>query len=216
MYAVVYKGRVIVGPMIWNRALYQGSLEREGISVNLPRVAPDQWPYIINDDAKIMPVEEVRPEINPMVEYYYGPLWTITETTAVANYEVHDSPIDSARNNFKQQAADQRWKKEIAGTKVTIQNHEVTIDTTRDGRNIFIQKLNTMGDNDTVTWKFPEGWLTINKLELSSIVTAAANYVQSCFDWEKSVNDQLDAAGTKAELLAVEIVPQPQQPNVGE
>ena len=70
MYAVVYKDRVIVGPMAWHRGIFEGSLEKEGIKVQLARVAPEEMPQIINEDAKIMLVEENRPEMNPMVEYY--------------------------------------------------------------------------------------------------------------------------------------------------
>lgn len=206
MYAVVYKNRVIVGPMDWNRAIFQGSLEKEKVQVMLPRVAPEELPYIINDDSRIMLVEEVRPPVKPLVEYYYGPLWDVSGSKAIANYEVHDSPIEASRYNLKNLAAEERWKREVAGTKVNIQNTEITVDTSRDGRNIFVQKLNLMAEEETVNWKFPEGWLTLSKTELGQIVAAGAAYIQSCFDWEKNINDQLDAATTKEELLAVEIV----------
>jgi hypothetical protein len=206
MYAVVYKNRVIVGPMDWNRAIFQGSLEKEKILVTLPRVAPQELPYIINEDVKIMIVEEIRPEINPMVEYYYGPLWDLTGNCAIANYQINDTSIDSARINFKQQAADERYKKEIAGMKINIQDIEVTIDTSRDGRNIFIQKYGLMSENETVNWKFPESWLTLTKSELGSVVAAVDTHIQSAFDWEKTINDEIDAATTKEELLDIKIV----------
>jgi hypothetical protein len=206
MYAVVYKNKVIVGPMNWNRGIFQGSLEKEGVKKTIPRIAPEQLPYIVNEDAKIMSVEENRPNMNPMVEFYYGPLWEITETTAIANYEVHDTPIESAKVNFKNQATDERYKKEVAGTSINIQDTNVTLDTSRDGRNIFLQKHSLMGENDIVNWKFPEGWLAITKPELSQIVKVGADYIQSCFDWEKGINDQIDSASTKEELLAIEII----------
>jgi hypothetical protein len=213
MYAVVYKDKVIVGPMVWNRGIFEGSLERKDIKTSLPRVAPEQLPFVINEDAKIMLVEENRPEMNPMVEYYYGPLWDVSGEKAIANYEVHDSPIAFAQVNFRQQAADERWKKEIVGTKINIQNTEVTIDTSRDGRNIFVQKYSLMADNETVNWKFPEGWLTLTKAELGQIVNAGAAHIQSAFDWEKTINEQIDAATTKEELLAIEIVEKPVEPS---
>jgi hypothetical protein len=206
MYAVVYKNRVIVGPMVWNRGIFQGSLEKEKIETSLPRVAPEELPLVINEDAKIMAVEEVRPQMNPMVEYYYGPTWDLTGVKAIANYDVIDTPIEFAKINFKNQAAGERWKKEVAGTKINIQNTEVTIDTSRDGRNIFVQKYSLMTENETVNWKFPEGWLTLTKTELGDIVNGGASYIQSCFDWEKTINDEIDAATTKEQLLSIEIV----------
>jgi len=206
MYAVVYKNNVIVGPMDWNRAIFSGSLSKEQIEVVLPRVAPEDLPYVINEDAKICLVNENRPEINPMVEYYYGPLWDTTGDIAIANYEVVDTPIEFAKVNFKNQAADERYKKEVSGTKLNIQNTEVTIDTSRDGRNIFVQKYSLMAENETVNWKFPEGWLTLSKSELGQIVAAGAAHIQSSFDWEKTINDQIESATTKEDLLAIQIV----------
>jgi len=212
MYAVVYKNRVIVGPMNWNRAIYESSLEKEGIVINLPRVAPEELPIIINDDAKIMEVEETRPEINPMVQYYYGPLWDVSGTKAIASYNVVDTPIEFAKGNFKEQAAIVRYQKEVSGAKINIQDIEVKVDTSREGRNVFIQKLSTMGDSDTANWKFPEGWLTLTKAEFASIIAAGFAHVQSAFDWEKNINDQIEASTTKEELLAIEIL-EPQQTN---
>jgi hypothetical protein len=206
MYAVVYKDMVIVGPMDWNRAIFQGSLERQNIVVGLPRVAPDTLPYVVNDDARIMMVEERRPEINQLVEYHYGPLWDVSGSMAIANYEIYDIQIDSARYNLKVQAAEERWKKEIAGTIVNIQGSDFTLDTTREGRNIFLQKYSLMSDGDIVNWKFPEGWVLLTKEELGTVIAAGASYIQTCFDWEKNISDLIDAATTKEELLAIEIV----------
>lgn len=206
MFAVVYKNRVIVGPMGWNRGLFEGSLEREKINQTLPRVPPDELPYVVNEDAKIMAVEEVRPEINPLAEYYYGPLWDVSGDKAIATYEVHDTPIEFARSNYKAQAADERWKKETAGTKVTVQATEVTVATDRDARNLFVQKHTLLQDGESCNWKFPEGWLTLSKQELGEVVVAAATYVQGCFDWEKTINDQIDQATTKEQLAAIQIL----------
>lgn len=206
MYAVIYKNRVLVGPMGWNRAIFQGALEKQKITDGLPRVAPEELPLIINEDARIALVEENRPQINTLVEFYYGPLWDLDGDVAIANYEVHDTPIESAKFNLKGLAAEERWKKEEAGTVINIQEQTVTLDTSREGRNIFLQKYSLMAESDTVNWKFPEGWLTLAKTELGQIVAAGATYIQSCFDWERDINDQIDIANTKEELLAIEIV----------
>lgn len=204
MYAVVYKNRVIVGPMDWNRGIFQGSLEKEGIKNTIPRVPPEQLPYIVTEDAKVMSVIENRPTINPMVEYYYGPLWEITETNAVANYEIHDSPLDGAKVNFRNQAADERYKKEISGTKVTLNGIKVSLNTDRASRDQFVQKLVAIGQN-TINWKFPEAWLTLSKTDLETIVETIDNHVQTAFDWEFSKNQEIDAATTKQELVAIQI-----------
>ena len=211
MYAVVYKNRVIVGPMAWNRGIFQGSLAKEKIQIQLPRVPPDEWPLVVNEDAFIVPVQENRPALNPLVEYYYGPLWDIQSDLVIANYDIWDQDIGSARLNLKSQAAAERYRKEVTGPTHVVQGTTVTLDTSRDGRNIFVQKLAFMADGDTVNWKFPEAWLLLTKSDLAGVVQEGAAHIQSCFDWEKDISDQIDAAQTKQELLAIPILPQPPQ-----
>jgi hypothetical protein len=212
MYAVIYDNKVLVGPMNWNRGMFQGALERKNIRYPLSRTAPDNLPLIIDEHAKIMRVDEIRPQMNPLVEFYYGPLWDITEETAIANYEVHDSPIESMRYNLKQVAAQERYNKEVLGTTVTIQDKTVTIDTNRGARDIFVQKYLLMADSDLVNWKFPETWLTLTKQDLSLAVQAGDQYIQSCFDWELNITEQIDLAETKEQLLAIVII-EPEQNN---
>jgi hypothetical protein len=206
MYAVIYDNKVVVGPINWNRGMFQGALERKGIQYPLSRTAPNNLPLTIDEHAKIMRVEEIRPQMNPLVEFYYGPLWDITEEAAIANYEVHDSPIESMRYNLKQLAAQARYSKEVLGTTVTIQDKTVTIDTNRGARDIFVQKYLLMTESVTVNWKFPETWLTLTKSDLGLCVTAANQYIQQCFDWELNISEQIDQAQNKQELLAVTIV----------
>ena len=205
MYAVIYDNKVLVGPMNWNRGMFQGALEKKGISYELSRTAPNNLPLIIDEHAKIMRVDEIRPEMNPLLEFYYGPLWDITEETAIANYEVHDSPIESMRYNLKQLAAQERYNKEVLGTTVIIQDHVVTIDTNRGARDVFVQKYLLMADSDTVNWKFLSTWLTLTKQDLGLIVQVIDQHVQTCFDWEADISNQLDLADTKQALLAVAI-----------
>lgn len=211
MYAVVYKNSVIAGPIDWNRAFFSFALDQVGVSnVALPRTPYESFPHVIDSDTVIHKVTEVRDEFNPMVQYLRGPLFTITDTEVVARYEVMNTEIEFARNNFKEQAATERYKKEVAGTKVVIQNQELFVTTRRIEREDFAKKASLLNDTGTVNWKFSEGWLQVNKAELLQIATAIEAHVQSAFDWEKSISDQIDAAQSAQELLAIQIVEQPQ------
>lgn len=205
-YAIVHKNRVIIGPVNWSQKYFIDILKiRYKIIANIPGINPSEFPYVIDENTKIHQVLENKPEINSMIQYHYGPLWDLSDSIAIANYEVRDTHIETARNNFRSIAADERYKKEIAGTTIVLQGLEVTLDTSRDGRNIFVQKLLLMGDEQTANWKFPEGWLTITKSELSTIVQIGANYIQECFDWEKTINEQIDICNTGEELLSLNI-----------
>ena len=205
MYALIYQNRVIVGPMDWNRALFSGALESKKITFGLPRVAPETLPLIVNEETKICTVTEVREEINPLVQYHYGPLWDVSGDVAIATYQATNTQIEFARDNYKNAIAAKRYLKEISGGTTVIQGTNVSLDTTRDGRNIFVQKYMLMGENDTVHWKFPEGWLLLTKSELGQTVAAGAAHIQAAFDWELSKAEAVDAAQTTEELLLINI-----------
>jgi hypothetical protein len=206
MYAIVHKGRVVLGPLAWAQKYYASVLKvRHRIDANIPGQAPEVLPYTIDENTTIHEVIENKPNIDQMTQYHYGPLWDITGSVVVANYEIRDQEIESARNNFRAVAAFERYKKEISSVKATVQGIEVTADTSRDGRAIFLQKFLLMGDTDTVNWKFPEAWLTLTKAELGAVIQTGAMHIQSAFDWERNINLQIDAAQNGEELHAIVI-----------
>jgi hypothetical protein len=212
LYVIVHKGRVVLGPLAWAQKYYTDVLKiRHRVQANIPGQAPETLPYVIDEDTKIHLVEENKPNFDAMTEYHYGPLWDLSNDVVIANYEVKQQEIEVSRNNFRNLAAFERYKKEITGVKVTIQDTEVTGDTSREGRNTFLQKLAVMGDEEVANWKFPEGWLALTKTNLNTVVQAGAAHIQAAFDWEKEINDQIDAAETAEELHAIEIETKPER-----
>lgn len=206
-YAIVHKNKVIIGPMSWSQKYFTSVLKlRHKIDANIPGNVPTELPYIINDVTSIREVTENRSEINTMTQYYYGPIWDLSNDVIVANYEIKDIPLESVKNVIRSKLASERYKKEIAGTKLSLQNSEITIDTSRDGRNIYIQKLLTMNDNETVNWKFSECWLTISKEELKTVAKTCSDYIQESFNWEKTINQQIDSCLTVEELLNLDFM----------
>jgi len=208
MYAIIHKNRVIVGPKEWNRAFFTFSLKSvvPG-NVLLPRTPSDDIiPMIINADTKIVKAEVIKDEFNPMTQGLSGPYWTINDDTVTAEYRATDMPLESARQNFKNLAASERYNQEISGAKTVIQNVEVTINTNRGSRDIFVQKYLLMSEADIIGWKFPEAWLNLSKSDLGQVVKAGEDHVQSCFVWEKAICDQIDAAQSAEELLTITIV----------
>jgi hypothetical protein len=207
LYAIKHKNRVVLGPLAWAQKYFTTVLKvRHRIDANVPGKAPEVLPWIINEDTSIHEVVKNEPELDTMTQAYHGPFWDLSGDVIVANYEVHNLQIESARDNFRTIAAFERYKKEISSVRVKIQEIEVTADTSREGRNIFLQKFLLMSDTDTVNWKFPEAWLTLTKQELGTVIQTGASHIQSAFDWEKQINDQIDEAMTAEELYAIEIV----------
>jgi isochorismate synthase EntC len=210
MYAIVYKNKVIVGPSEWSRAFFTNALKKIGIeNTILPRTPFDIFPHRFNDDTVIHRVTVIRENFKPRTQYLRGPSFVINEQGVVATYEAVDTEIEFARGNFKEHAAYERRKKEQSGITVTVQNTKLFISTHKEKREEFANKAALMSETDTVNWKFNQQWLTLTKAELLDIAKAIETHVQSAFDWEKSISDQIDSAETAEELMAIEIVTSP-------
>lgn len=207
MYVLVHKERVLVGPRDWNRAMFDGALEKLGIQFLLPRRDPLTLPIIIDENTYVTRAEMFIPQHNAKTHSYVGPYWDLTDkNVAKGTYQIKERPLGSIKEILIAEVAAERWNKEVNGGKFTIKGIEVSLDTSREGRNIFLQKYSLMGDNDTVNWKFPEGWLTLTKQELGAVVMAGAAHIQAAFDWEKAKVEEIQAASNTATLEAITIV----------
>lgn len=206
--------RVLVGPRDWHPPMFEGALERVGIQFPVPRREPESWPMVIDEDTYITECEMVIPEHNPKIETYYGPFWDFSNPVRVlANHQIKDRDMGSVKDALKAIVAAERYQAEIVGPTMTLQGQEVSLDTTREGRNIFVQKWALMGDQDTVNWKFPETWLILTKSELGQVIGVGAAHIQGAFDWELGKVEDIDAATTLAELDAIDTAwPQPPTP----
>jgi hypothetical protein len=203
MFVLQHKGRVLNGPMDWNRGMFSGTLEDLKIDFPLPREFPGVSPFVIDQDTSVF-IAELHPhEYNPLTEYLHGPFWQFTADRAIGTYQTVENPIDLIKGTMKNIVTNNRYAKEIAGAKVTIQGKEVTVDTARGARDVFIQKLLLMVDGTTVNWKFPEGWLLLTKADLQSAVAAGVAHVQGSFDWEVDKHAEIDACTTVEALKAV-------------
>jgi hypothetical protein len=214
MYAIIHKNQVLVGPKDWDKAFFSYVLEQKGITTLLPRTATETLPHVIDADTYIQKVTVTQDEFNPMTQYLRGPLFTIAEDTVTAHYEVVDTVIELARNNFKQKAAEERYKKEVSGIKVTLQENEYSVTTQRVDRDIFAVNAMLLGDNETLNFKFSEGFVQLTKSDLLTVSNAIKAHVQAAFTWESNIFAQIDAAETAEQLLAIEIVEAPQTPTV--
>lgn len=213
MYALVHKNKVISGPRSWNRAFFEFILKRKKIeSGTIPKNPTETLPYQIDAETYIMSATVVKAELNPFIQHHRGPLWEIQGDTAIATYEAVDTELEFAKSNYKNFLAATRYEKEVAGTTVTVQDREVSVDTSREGKVAFYQHYSVMGKDDTVDWKFSEGWLTLSKTEFGIVVQAITDHVQSAFGWEKEISEQIDGETVLEDLVKYEeiISPKPE------
>lgn len=203
---------VLLGPMPWRQRMFQREIndlvDQGEISTQyvIPPVAPESNYMDLGEGLEIFPVmETITPNYELFYEQLAGPYYTYSNNQAFASYDAVAVPLEVTKGFIKNIVTDNRYKKEQAGIKLTIQGHEVTIDTARGSRDIFLQTYATMGDSETINWKFPEIWINVSKSDLGTIVNAGKNHIQSCFDWELSTHNEIDVASTVQELKAINL-----------
>ena len=199
---------VLLGPIDWNPRFIASVIQSD---LNLP-YRPEikesdklKVPYDIVENVRVRPVTFVKPEHDEKIQHLIGPYWSYTENEAIAEYRVEYKDVEIVRAELKQELAALRYQKEISGTKITLQNREVFLVTNRIERDVYTQKYLLMNQDDTIEWKFSDGWMTLTKSEMQQIVNAINDHVQSAFSWELSKSMNLDSATTHVELMSVSI-----------
>jgi len=207
MYVVVYKGSVVLGIIPWNNKYIMDVMRaRHNETIEIPYIEPaaSQFPYQVNADCIIYPAEEDRSSnVNPLIEYYYGPTWEFLETKVIAHYEVVPHTLEYAKYNYKAKAADLRYKQEIANTSVTVNGIDHEIETDRLSRTKFIEKL-SISSNESINWKFKDSWQIITKADIQIIVDKIDEHVQGAFDAEYALSLLINQSQSFIDLLAIE------------
>ena len=200
------KQTILLGPIFWRHRFIQSELDDLDIDYTVPPVEPNAY-LKITDNLEVYPIADLlTPQYDSTFEQLAGPFWNFDNNVATGHYTVLPRDLEAIKNDLRSLAAAERYRKEVAGVQVTVQNTAVTVDTSRDGRNIFIQKYTLMTDADSVQWKFPETWLTLTRSELGAVVAAGAAHVQSQFDWESTIVAQIAAANNVDDLRSIVIV----------
>ena len=207
MYVVKYKERIVLGIIPWNHQYIQDVMRnRYRMTIELPYLEPEstEFPYVVNDDITIYPANEDRdPNINPMIQQYYGPTWEFLENNVIAHYEIQPLDLHAAQSNYRARAAAYRYDKEVAGTKITINSVEYNIETDRSSRSKYAEKYIMLADNQTVNWKFAYQWVILSKQDIQNIVQAIDTHVQGAFDWELSMINTINSATSLEDLLNI-------------
>jgi len=208
MYAITYHhsyDQLILGPIEW-RPGYMATIIQQDLDLDQPpRILQsdrERVPYDILPNVRVRRVNELRPQINPKIQDYNGPFWNYVGDVANAMYYPVDKSVPNVKNDLKNIAAARRYEKEIAGITVNVDNKDIYISTDRDKRKIYFEKLVAIGDG-SITWKFGNDFLNIDKSDLEKIVQAIDTHVQAAFNWEIAKNQEIDSCSSLTELDAV-------------
>lgn len=201
---------VLLGPMPWRQRMFQREindlLEAGDITqqYTIPPVPSDTHYLALGEGLEIFPVVQSNvPAHDAIYEQLAGPYYSYANNEATETFNAVSVPLDQIKGTLKNIVTNNRYKKEVGGFKITVQSSEVTVDTSREGRQIFLDTYLAMADAETINWKFPETWINVTKSEMEQIVFAGKTHIQTCFDWELSTQNAIDAAQTEQELKAI-------------
>lgn len=206
LYVLEHNRHVINGPRAWNYRSFESTLNDElEITHTLPLSKTDESIITISDEIHIYPARYDYPIYNQRLEYLHGPFWDYSSGIATGTFEILPKSIELVKQELKQKVAVNRYNREIAGTTISINGTVYTIDTNRGNRDVYIQQYILLGNADTIQWKFPEGWVTLTKIDLGLIATECALYIQEQFKWEAERCNEIDLLETADELDNVDV-----------
>lgn len=207
MFVIVHNNYVVFGPREWNKLRFEEILREDcEVEFSLPLRNDDRSVFIINDDTKIFPVVKLDdPEYNGKTQRLQGPYWNYKDDVAEMYYVVTELPLDAAKNLLKGSVAANRYKAEVSGIKYNLNGQEITIDTTRENRDKYLQTHLTLDAGEVISWKSSEGWFDLSKEDLAGIISVYKTHIQNCFAWEKTKNEEIDAVTSLEELDAIDL-----------
>lgn len=213
-YLVHKNGDIIVTPREWNAKFIAYAIQDDyGIEVSLSQADETRVPFTIVDDIRVLPIINNEPQYDPRIQFLAGPIWTITETEAIADWTVQYKDLQQVKNDFKALIAAERYRREHLNTTTEVQGKTITVETGRAERQVFINSALLIPDGVSSEWKFPYDidpvtgspiWLVLSKADLQYIISVGYIYVQGCFSWEKDIcENQIDPATTHEELITI-------------
>lgn len=205
-FGLVYNNEVVVGPREYRYSAFNDFLINKGIDFELPKIYEDTV-MLGGVDFKILPVTDI---ITPNVGKYEqlsGPTIQIFDTYITETYGTEFKSIDAVKNEMKTEISANRYIKETADIKLTIQGIEVIVEADRTNKMMIIQITGLMSDTDINIFKFPKSnnWLAMTKADMNIIVMAFITQTQTAFNWEQITIEQINAATTFAELDLIDL-----------
>ncbi len=109
--------------------------------------------------------------------------------------------IDKLKEMKLAEIADKRWRAETGG----IIFNGVEIATDRESQALLMGAALAAQDDPeyTINWKAKNGWAVLDAATILAVADAVRNHVQACFDREKELQEQVEAATTIEDLNAI-------------
>lgn len=205
-YSLVRNNKIEVGPRIWSWSVFFDYLSDESLpTTDLPKSAPDQ--PIVTDEWKILPTSApTMPDwIDEPYEQLAGPFWTVHDDHVTGYYSTAPVDIEAVKGVLREKVSNNRYKVETSEFDYTIGSDTVTVDASRENRNNYFIKSLELNDGESILWKFRQGWFNTSKTDFYNINQILKIQIQSSFDWENQVHQQIGNSQTIEELKSIEL-----------
>ncbi len=216
-YVMFHQGEFLVGPMHWNSDYFNSKLKSVGLEPSFPgdihvrqrKILPVFEPLVVDADTDTIlykcEILNDQPEDSIFDKNDYL-VWDLTAWPVTGTYDVVTKPINEIKDNIKRYLTNKRAEKDIAGTTVTVNDQEVKVLTGPLSRLLMVEKLTTMGEEDTTLWKFMDDvWVTLTKQDVQSLLQQVDQYVEELNEWEYSKTLEINNASTVDQLRDIEI-----------
>jgi hypothetical protein len=204
MYVLLDNSQIKVGPRQYAYSFFQDYLNNKSIDFSLPFDYTQQDTIVINDEIKIVKVQEPTiPSYNPLIEQLAGPYYDLTVEPITGYFNIEPRHLDAIKNELISLVAAKRYEKEMVGFEMTLQNNVVKINTTKEERATWHQMLSVIGDG-SIKFKFSSTlWMDLTLIDIQSVVSEIVQYVQDCFIWEANIISQIELAADSSALLTI-------------
>lgn len=203
------KTTVLLGPIEWRPRFIQSELNDlvdAGEKATAYTISPTETGYVdCGDGFEIFPIASSEGSAHdPIYEQLAGPFYTYDNNVASEVYNVLDRDISHVKESLKQVVKTERQRKQLLGTTININGIDMTLATDADELTNFVSLLASIGE-DSVNWKFKEGFITLAKANVQSIVNAIRSHIQTQFDWEKTIGETIETSTELTSLKSLTI-----------
>jgi hypothetical protein len=133
-----------------------------------------------------------------------GPWLTVQGDHVQGVYTTVDQHHVTVQNSLKDQLSQNRYAFEVGGGFVTLSGEPVLIPTDRVNRDLWTAMV--AAGLTTVNYKVhSDRWLTLSQADIQLVAGCLINMVQTLYNWEKNVVDEINNTTDLAQLAMIDI-----------
>lgn len=146
-------------------------------------------------------IREAAPTLTPNETWEQA--WEVVDIRTGMTEEHLAELLTTLRAETKANVAERRWQAEVGGA--DFNGLRLATDRTSQAMVAGASMLAEVRPELLIDWKTQDGWVQISNGQIASLSLVVGLHVQACFRRERELNDEVDAAQTIADILAIDI-----------